>query len=177
MRHQPAIRAVPPYYNHPAYIGALAHTLRAQLEALPWTPDKIIASYHGLPKAMVDMGDPYQSHCMETSRLLREKMGMSETDLLTTFQSRLGRAEWLKPYTADNIERLAGEGVKNLLVITPAFAADCLETLEEIQLQNRDLFLERGGEQYHYIPCLNDREDHIEMMANLVRPYLLEPVS
>ena len=172
MRHQPALRVVPPYYDHPAHIKALARTLRAQMEALPWTPDKILASYHGLPKAMVDRGDPYQAHCLETSRLLREAMGMGEEELITTFQSRLGRAEWLRPYTAETIERLAGEGVKNLLVITPAFAADCLETLEEIALAAGGTFRAAGGENFAVAPCLNDSDAGMEMLEQIARQEL-----
>ncbi len=172
MRHQPALRIVPPYYNHPAHIEALTRTLRGQMEALPWTPDKILASYHGLPKAMVDKGDPYQAHCLETSRLLREAMGMGEEELITTFQSRLGRAEWLRPYTAETIERLAGEGVKNLLVITPAFAADCLETLEEIALAAGGTFRAAGGKNFAVAPCLNDSDAGMEMLEQIARQEL-----
>ncbi len=172
MRHQPAIRQVPPYFAHPAHIAALAGTIRDQMQSLPWKPERILASYHGLPKAFVDKGDPYQRHCEETSRLLRARLGMDAKTFMTTYQSRLGRAEWLKPYTADTIAKLAREGVKNLLVITPAFAADCLETLEEIALGGAKIFRENGGENFATVPCLNASPAGLDMLEAIAREEL-----
>ena len=172
MRHQPAIRQVPPYHAHPAHIAALAGTIRDQMQSLPWKPERILASYHGLPKAFVDKGDPYQRHCETTSRLLRAELGMGEESFMTSYQSRLGRAEWLKPYTADTIAELAREGVKNLLVITPAFAADCLETLEEIALGGAEIFRENGGENFATVPCLNASPAGLDMLEAIAREEL-----
>ncbi|HEX5778896.1 MAG TPA: ferrochelatase, partial [Xanthobacteraceae bacterium] len=132
MRWQPAIRIAAPYYDDPAYIDALAASIERDLAALPWKPDAIIASYHGIPQDYADKGDPYPAHCAETTRLLRARLGMDESQLRMTFQSRFGRAEWIKPYTDETVKALAAGGVKNLAVVTPGFAADCLETLEEI---------------------------------------------
>ncbi len=172
MRHQPTVRFVPPYYDHPAHVEALAELLRAQLDALPFRPEKIIASYHGLPKSFVEKGDPYERQCRETSRLLREALGLAEEELITTFQSRLGRAEWLKPYTADTIAELARSGVKNLFVTTPAFSADCLETLEEIAIGAAEIFRENGGENFAVAPCLNDSEPGLRMLERIAREEL-----
>ncbi len=172
MRHQPAVRYVPPYYNHPAHVEAMAELLRAQLDSLPFRPEKIIASYHGLPKNFVEKGDPYERQCRETSRLLREALGLGEEDLITTFQSRLGRAEWLKPYTADTIAELARSGVKSLFVTTPAFSADCLETLEEIAIGAAEIFRENGGENFAVAPCLNDSEPGLRMLEHIAREEL-----
>jgi len=172
MRHQPAIRQVPPYHAHPAHIAALAGTIRDQMQSLPWKPERILASYHGLPRAFVDKGDPYQRHCETTSRLLRAELGMGEESFMTSYQSRLGRAEWLKPYTADTIAELAREGVKNLLVITPAFAADCLETLEEIALGGAKIFRENGGENFATVPCLNASPAGLDMLEAIAREEL-----
>ncbi len=172
MRHQPTVRFVPPYHDHPAHVRALAESLRAQMESLPWKPQKVIASYHGLPKSFVEKGDPYERHCRETSRLLAGELGLDEEVLLTTFQSRLGRAEWLKPYTAETIAQLAGAGVKNLLVVTPAFAADCLETLEEIGMGAAEIFREHGGENFAVAPCLNASAAGLDMLEAIAREEL-----
>ncbi len=167
MRHQPTIRFVPPYYDHPAHVAALADILRARMEALPWRPDRIIASYHGLPQSFIDKGDPYQRQCEETSRLLGEALGLPEDYLITTYQSRLGRAEWIKPYTAETMEQLARQGVKNLLVTTPAFAADCLETLEEIAIGGAEIFHAAGGENFATAACLNDSTPGMDMLEQI----------
>ncbi len=172
MRHQPAIRIVPPYHDHPAYIDALAESLKTQLASLPWQPDVILASYHGLPRACVEKGDPYERHCLETTRRLREALHLPEEKLRTTFQSRFGRAEWLKPYTDETIARLAREGVRNLLVITPAFAADCLETLEEIAIAGAETFRTEGGENFAVTPCLNASPAGLEMLETIARQEL-----
>src|SRR6478672_6978499 len=132
MRDQPALRVVPPYYDEPVYIEALASSIEAELRRLPFAPELILASFHGIPKSYVDDGDPYPNHCIETVRLMRERLRLDETRLMLTFQSRFGRAEWLQPYTDKTVEALAHSGVKSLAVVTPGFSADCLETLEEI---------------------------------------------
>jgi ferrochelatase len=157
-RRQPAIRVLPPYYDDPYYIEVLASSLKAEIKSLPFKPDVIVASYHGLPKACSDKGDPYESHCQRTTQLLREQMGLDETKLILTYQSRFGRAKWLEPYTIKTMKTLAKKGVKNIVVITPGFSADCLETLEEIAVENAHVFKRYGGENFAAIPCLNDSE-------------------
>jgi ferrochelatase len=169
MRWQPAIRVVPPYYDDPAYIAALAASMRDNLAALDFEPEVVIASFHGLPKAYFEKGDPYYCHCAKTARLLREALGWPEPRLPLTFQSRFGRAEWLRPYTAETIERLAKEGIKRLAVITPGFAADCVETLEEMAIQGAEIFREAGGERYAALPCLNDTPASIEALSSIVK--------
>jgi ferrochelatase len=169
MRWQPTLRVAPPYHDDPVYIEAVVASLRAELAKLPFAPDVIIASYHGIPKAYFDNGDPYHCHCAKTTRLMREALGMDEGRLMMTFQSRFGRAEWLQPYTDKTVEALAGRGVKNLAVITPGFSADCLETLEEIAVENRDIFLAHGGQNFAAIPCLNDSEAGMRVIHHLVR--------
>jgi len=158
LRRQPALRVAPPWFDDPVYIQALASTLETELTRLPFKPDVILASYHGMPKAYVDKGDPYYGQCVETTRLLRERLEFDDNKLRMTFQSRFGRAEWLKPYTDATVKSLAKQGVKNLAVVTPGFAADCLETLEEIAVENAHIFKRNGGENFVHIPCLNDSE-------------------
>jgi ferrochelatase len=157
-RRQPAIRVLPPYYEDPYYIEVLASTLKAEIKALPFKPDVIVASYHGLPKECSLKGDPYESQCVRTTELLRQQMGLDESKLMLTYQSRFGRAKWLEPYTIKTMKTLAKKGVKNLVVITPGFSADCLETLEEIAVENAHVFKRHGGENFVAIPCLNDSE-------------------
>jgi len=169
MRWQPALRTLPPYYDDNAYIDALARSLEAGIAELDFEPELVLASYHGTPKAYLDKGDPYYCHCMKTSRLLREKLGWPEQRLRTTFQSRFGKAEWLKPYTIDTVIELAKSGVKRIAVITPGFAADCLETLEEIAGENAHAFADHGGERFALIPSLNDSEPGMAMLEQLVR--------
>jgi ferrochelatase len=156
MRWQPALRIAAPHYDDPVYIEALARSVRAGLAGLDFEPEIVLASYHGIPQSYFDKGDPYYCHCAKTTRLLREALGWSEERLRMTFQSRFGRAEWLKPYTAATVTELAGGGVKRLAVVTPGFAADCLETLEEIAVENAGYFREAGGERFAAFPCLND---------------------
>ncbi|MEI8153476.1 MAG: ferrochelatase [Hyphomicrobiales bacterium] len=168
LRDQPTLRVVPPYYNDPVYIDALAVSIEESLKTLPLTPELIMASFHGIPKSYVDEGDPYPTHCVETVRLLRERMNLDETKLMLTFQSRFGRAEWLQPYTDKTVEALARRGVKRLAVVTPGFSADCLETLEEIAVENADIFKEHGGESFAAIPCLNDSEPGMAVLSHLV---------
>jgi ferrochelatase len=156
LRNQPSLRVAPPYYNDPIYIEALASSTSAELTQLEFKPDVILASFHGVPKAYIENGDPYYAHCTETMRRLRAKLDLDETKLMMTFQSRFGRSEWLKPATDETVKSLAQRGVKNLAVITPGFSADCLETLEEIAVENAHIFKQHGGENFAAIPCLND---------------------
>ena len=167
MRFQPALRVVPPYYDDPVYIDALAVSIEAELKALPFTPEIILTSFHGIPKSYADDGDPYPEQCYETVRLLRSRLGMDEQRLMLTFQSRFVRAEWLQPYTDMTVKSLAERGVKNLAVITPGFAADCLETLEEIAVENGDIFKANGGTNFALIPCLNDSEPGMKLLVHL----------
>ncbi len=169
MRWQPSIRVVPPYYADPAYIDALAVSTRENLAALDFEPEVVIASFHGLPKAYFEKGDPYYCHCVKTTRLLQEALGWPEERLVLTFQSRFGRAEWLKPYTAETIEQLAKSGVKRLAVITPGFAADCIETLEEMAIRGAETFRQNGGEHYKALPCLNDSPASIAALSATVK--------
>jgi len=168
MRWQPALRIAPAYYDRPAYIEAIAGSLEEELAKLPFRPDRIVASFHGMPEDYLKKGDPYHCHCAATARLLRERLGMDEMQLMLTFQSRFGTAEWLKPYTIDTVEALAQQGVKNLAVITPGFAADCLETLEEIAMENAAVFKRAGGANFAHIPCLNDSERGMAVIRDVV---------
>jgi ferrochelatase len=158
LRNQPALRILPPYYEDPYYIEVLASSLQAELKALPFQPDVILASYHGMPKQYVDKGDPYATQCVRTTELLRAHLGLDDKKLMMTFQSRFGRAKWLEPFTIKTVKALAKKGVKNLVVLTPGFAADCLETLEEIAVENARVFKRNGGQNFALIPCLNDSE-------------------
>ena len=164
-----ALRVSPPYHDDPVYIDALANSLRAELSKLSFKPDVILASFHGIPREYFDKGDPYYCHCAKTARLLREKLGMDEQQLRLTFQSRFGPAEWLQPYTDKTVEALAKSGVKNLAIVTPGFSADCLETLEEIAVENGDIFKAHGGKNFAAIPCLNDSEEGMAVIRNIVR--------
>ena len=168
MRRQPAIRTVPPYHDDPVYIAALAASLKREVSKLEWKPEVILASFHGLPVEYTDKGDPYRDHCAGTARALREKLGWSEDFLRLTFQSRFGRAAWLQPYTDKVVEALARQGVKNLAIVTPGFVADCVETLEEIALENGDIFRGAGGENFAAIPCLNDSAEGMKVIQAVV---------
>lgn len=165
---QPAVRTVAAYYDHPAYIDALAQSVEAAYGDLETCPDILLASYHGMPQRYLAEGDPYHCQCRKTSRLLAERLGWGEDALISTFQSKFGPEEWLKPYTVDEVARLAKAGKKRIAVIAPAFSADCLETLEEIREEIRKSFLSAGGESFTYIPCLNANDAHIAMMAEIV---------
>jgi ferrochelatase len=167
MRRQPAIRVLPPYYGDHHYIEALASSLDGHLSRLAFKPDVILASFHGMPKQYVEAGDPYESHCVETVRLLRERLGFDQSQLMMSFQSRFGRAEWLQPYTDATVRALAERGVKNLAVVMPGFVADCLETLEEIAVENATIFREHGGVNFAAIPCLNDSRAGITVLRHL----------
>ena len=170
MRWQPSLQIIPHYESNQLYIEALVNSIKQKLKKIGWKPDIIIASYHGIPKSYFDKGDPYQCYCQKTTRLMVEKF--SEIEIRTTFQSRFGPQEWLKPYTDKTIEDLPGQGFKNILVICPGFSSDCVETLEEINIQGKEDFLAKGGKNYDLIPCLNDTSDHILLFENLVKKYL-----
>jgi protoporphyrin/coproporphyrin ferrochelatase len=168
MRWQPALRTAAPYYDDVVYIDALAASIEKALAALSFKPQIILASYHGLPKDYFLKGDPYYCHCAKTTRLLRERLGYDEKKLMMTFQSRFGRAEWLTPYTIQTVQELAESGVKDMVVVTPGFAADCLETLEEIAVENADVFKRYGGENFAVVPCLNDSDGGMTVIASIV---------
>ena len=170
MRWQPSLQVIPHYESEPAYIEALVKSIKKKIESISWKPDLIISSYHGIPKKYFDKGDPYHCYCQKTTRLMKENFG--EIDIQTTFQSRFGPQEWLNPYTDKTLEILPEKGVKNLLVICPGFASDCVETLEEINIQGRESFIKNGGKNFDLIPCLNDNSDHINLFEKLVRKYI-----
>ena len=169
MRWQPALRMAAPYYDDPVYVDALAASIRAGLAKLDFAPEVVLASYHGIPQAYFDRGDPYYCHCAKTTRLLGEALNLDGERLKMTFQSRFGRAEWLKPYTAETVRELASRGVKRVVVVTPGFAADCLETLEEIGVENAAYFREAGGERFAAIPCLNDSVEGVAVIETVAR--------
>ncbi|MEO1661920.1 MAG: ferrochelatase [Pseudomonadota bacterium] len=169
MRWQPAVRTAASFHDQPAYIGALAKSISDHISGLNFTPDKVLMSYHGIPKAYLDKGDPYHCHCNKTTRLVAEQLSWAPDFAMTTFQSRFGPTEWLKPYTDKTLEALPEQGVKNLVVVSPAFISDCLETLEELALEGRDEFLEAGGEAYSVVPCLNDSAAAIDVIEDVVR--------
>jgi len=169
MRWQPSLQIVPHYEAEPLYINALIKSVERKLKNIKWKPDLIISSYHGIPKKYFDKGDPYHCYCHKTTRLMKEKF--SKIEIQTTFQSRFGPQEWLTPYTDKTLESLPAKGVKKLLVICPGFASDCVETLEEIDIQGRESFLKSGGEKFDLIPCLNDDSDHIELFSSLVKKF------
>ncbi len=170
MRWQPSLQIIPHYESHPLYIEALVNSINKKISEINWKPDLIVASYHGIPKKYFDKGDPYQCYCQKTSRLISEKF--TKIPITTTFQSRFGPQEWLKPYTDKTFEKLPMEGKKNILVICPGFSSDCVETLEEILIQGKESFLEAGGENFDLIPCLNDNDDHINLFKSLVSKYI-----
>ena len=170
MRWQPSLQIIPHYESDPKYIEALIKTIRKKIEEINWKPDLIVSSYHGIPKSYFDKGDPYHCYCHKTTRLIKEQF--NEIEIKTTFQSRFGPQEWLTPYTDKTLESLPNKGIKNLLVICPGFASDCVETLEEINIQGRESFLENGGKNFDLIPCLNDNSDHIDLFEKLVAKYL-----
>ena len=170
MRWQPSLQVMPHYESEPIYIEGLIKSIKRKLENINWKPDLIISSYHGIPKKYFDKGDPYHCYCHKTTRLMKENF--NEIDIQTTFQSRFGPQEWLKPYTDKTLESLPGKGVKNLLVICPGFASDCVETLEEIDIQGRESFLGNGGKNFDLIPCLNDSADHINLFEKLIKKFI-----
>ncbi|HXW39695.1 MAG TPA: ferrochelatase [Xanthobacteraceae bacterium] len=167
LRRQPALRVLPAYYDDRHYIAMLAASLKAEMKALAFNPEVIIASYHGMPRDYVAKGDPYESQCQRTTELLRADLGLNETELMMTFQSRFGRSRWLEPYTIKTVKTLAKKGVKNLVVITPGFSADCLETLEEIAVENARVFKRHGGKNFAAVPCLNDSTGGMSLISQL----------
>ena len=170
MRWQPSLQIIPHYESEPLYIDALIKSINKKIEEIKWKPDLIITSYHGIPKSYFDKGDPYHCYCQKTTRLIKERF--NKINIQLTFQSRFGPQEWLTPYTDKTFEELPAKGIKKILVMCPGFASDCVETLEEINIQGRKSFLESGGEKFDLIPCLNDNPDHIKVFEKLVRKYL-----
>lgn len=168
MRAQPTLRVTPPYYDDPDYIEALAVSINTHLANLPFQPEIIVASFHGMPQKYVDKGDPYQAQCIATTDALRKRMGLDASKLKLTFQSRFGFDAWLQPYTDKTVEQLAKDGVRRIAVVTPGFSADCLETLEEIAQQNAEIFKHNGGEHFAAIPCLNDSDPGMDVIRQLV---------
>jgi ferrochelatase len=168
LRWQPAFRTVPAYHDHPLYIEALAQSVEAAYAGLERRPEALVTSYHGMPERYLREGDPYHCQCRKTSRLLRQRLCLGEDELVVTFQSRFGREEWLKPYTIEEVARLAQAGKRRIAVVAPAFSADCVETLEEINGEIREAFLHAGGEEFAYVPCLNAEPAHIEMMVAIL---------
>jgi ferrochelatase len=166
MRWQPAIRTLPPYYDDPAYIAALKDSIEASVAALPFQLDAILASFHGMPARTLALGDPYHCHCRKTARLLGEALGR---DLIVSFQSRFGRAKWLEPATDVTLAALPGKGVKRVALVAPGFSADCLETLEELAIRGRQTFLDAGGSDFAYLPCLNDDRPGMKMLHLLLQ--------
>ena len=170
MRWQPSLQVIPHYESEPIYIEALVKSIKETMQTIKWKPDLIISSYHGIPKKYFDKGDPYHCYCHKTTRLMKESF--NSIDIQTTFQSRFGPQEWLTPYTDKTLESLPNKGIKNLLVICPGFASDCVETLEEINIQGKESFMKNGGKNFEMIPCLNDNPDHIDLFEKLVKKYI-----
>ena len=173
MRRQPAVRVAPSYHDDPVYIDALARSMKQSLAKLDFEPERIIATFHGMPEKYLLAGDPYHCQCQKTSRLLREKLGIPKERWLTTFQSRFGNDPWLQPYTDETVLALAKSGVKKLVLVAPGFSADCLETLEELDGENRHIFEENGGEKFAYLPALNDSSEGIDVIEAIVRRELM----
>ena len=172
MRWQPSLQIIPHYESEPLYIEALKNSLEKKLSELNWKPDTIVASYHGIPKKYFDKGDPYHCYCHKTTRLLSEQF--KQIPIQTTFQSRFGPQEWLQPYTDKTLENLPGEGKKNVVVICPGFSSDCVETLEEISMQGKESFIKSGGLNFDVVPCLNDNDDHINLLQHLAKKFILK---
>lgn len=172
MRWQPSLQIIPHYESEPLYIDALVNSINNHLKKIDWIPDVILSSFHGIPKKYFDKGDPYQCYCHKTNRLMKEKFGDS-IPVEISFQSRFGPAEWLRPYTDKTLERLAKEGTSNVLMICPGFSSDCVETLEEIEMEGQETFKENGGKNFSVVPCLNDNEDHINLLEYLIKKHLV----
>ena len=171
MRWQPSLQIIPHYESEPLYITAITNSIEKKVKELKWKPDLIIASYHGIPKKYFEKGDPYHCYCHKTTRLLNENFKM-DIPIMTTFQSRFGPQEWLQPYTDKTLEKLPEENKKNILVVCPGFASDCVETLEEISIEGKESFMESGGENFDFVPCLNDSDDHINLFEYLIKKYI-----
>ena len=172
MRWQPQVQIVPRYYDHPAYIKAIVNQLERDLERLEFKPQQVVLSYHGVPKTYLQKGDPYHCQCHVTTRLIREQWPYKDIPIETTFQSRFGPSEWLQPYTDKTLEALPTNGVYRIMMATPGFASDCVETLEEIALEGKKTFLDARGSEFHMVSCLNDSPSHIRMIKTLIEPYL-----
>ena len=166
-RWVPNLNFINSYHDDEGYIIALSDSIKEKLENE--SPQKIIFSYHGIPKRNFIKGDPYHCLCKKTTRLVAERLGLDEDKYITTFQSRFGRAEWLKPYTSETMENLPSENIKNILVVAPGFSVDCLETIEEIDDENKEIFINAGGEKFGYIPCLNDSQQHIHFIRDFLQ--------
>lgn len=164
----PSLHVIPPYFDHPRYIESLANSVRESLMKLAWKPEKVLVTYHGVPKRYVDGGDPYQSHCTATTQALAAALAWGKEDYTMSFQSRFGREEWLRPYTDETLHALGKQGLKRLAAVCPAFVTDCLETIDEIGEIGKEQFREAGGEDLHLVPCLNDREDWVEAMKEII---------
>jgi protoporphyrin/coproporphyrin ferrochelatase len=169
MRWQPAVRTAPAYADDPVYIDRLARSIEDHLAKLPWKPEAVVATFHGMPEKYLFKGDPYHCQCLKTSRLVRERLGWSKEGWITTFQSRFGNDPWLQPYTDQTVESLAKSGVKRLALVAPGFSADCLETLEELDVENREIFMEHGGQEFTYIPALNASDYGLDVIEGIVR--------
>jgi ferrochelatase len=169
MRWQPTLRTLPPYHDDPDYIGALAADLGAQLDNLSFQPEVLLLSFHGMPQRTLELGDPYHCHCRKTARLLEQAMRRPALRIVTTFQSRFGRAKWLEPATDKVLSAEAAAGTRRLAVAAPGFSADCLETLEELAIRGREQFLGAGGEHFHVLSCLNASEPGMDMLETLIR--------
>lgn len=172
MRWQPSLQIIPHYESEPLYSEALANSISEHLKKIDWVPDVILSSYHGIPQKYFDKGDPYQCYCHKTNRLLIKKLG-TQIPLKISFQSRFGPAAWLQPYTDKTLEQIAKEGKKNVLMICPGFSSDCVETLEEIQIEGKEIFIENGGKNFSMVPCLNDSNDHINLLEYLIKKHLV----
>lgn len=168
-RQMPALRFVPPYADHPAYINALKQSVAEAVGRLSWTPDRYLITFHGIPQRYVNEGDPYRRQCEETARLLAAALGLVDEEWTNGFQSRFGKEPWLEPYTEDVLARLGGQGVRRLVAVCPGFTADCLETLDEIGREGAELFSHGGGQQFHLVPCLNDHPAWLDAMAAIAR--------
>ncbi len=169
MRWQPAVRVAPAWPDDPVYIDAIARSIEGSLGKLDFEPEIVLASYHGMPRKYLEQGDPYHCQCMKTSRLLKERLGWPDGRLVTSFQSRFGNDEWLRPYTDETVAALARRGVKRLAIVAPGFSADCLETLEELDVENREIFMHNGGERFAYVPALNDSAEGMRVIETVVR--------
>lgn len=171
-RQMPALRFVPPYADHPAYINALKQSVAAAVARLSWTPDRYLITFHGIPQRYVDEGDPYRRQCEETARQLATALGLSDDEWVRGFQSRFGKEPWLEPYTEEVLERLGSQDVRRLVAICPGFTADCLETLDEIGREGAEQFAHGGGQQFHLVPCLNNHPAWLDAMAAIARQEL-----
>jgi ferrochelatase len=171
LRWVPELQFINGYHKSEGYVQALCTTIKRHIDA-HGQPDKLVFSYHGTPERYLKNGDPYHCFCHQTTRLVREKMGFDENQVMTTFQSRFGREPWLQPYTDKTLEQLPEDGVKHVAVICPGFSSDCLETIEEINMEGRESFIDSGGEQFHYIPCLNDDPVHIDALVSILEKRL-----